>query len=291
MQTTPLVDRLTSQIVEHISSANLPKGARLTERQLADQFRVSRSPVRSALLALSKSGILEAGVRGGFVVRRVGKGAGHSSSLRKMTSDEAFYFKIAEDRLSGLLPEKVTENELVRRYQMTRSGLATILRRISAEGWIERLPGHGWIFLPTLTSMEAYADSYRFRIVIEPAAILQPNFRLNRPALMICRTQQQELVDGEIKRVSNAELFDLNSKVHEAIIECSGNAFFIESLKRIDRLRRLIEYRQSLDRPRAVVRCREHVQILDLLLANKRKDAASMMRKHLSSVSLMKIAE
>jgi DNA-binding GntR family transcriptional regulator len=139
--------------------------------------------------------------------------------------------------------------------------------------------------------MEAYADSYRFRIVIEPEAILQPHFLLNRPALERCRMQQQELVDGEIKRVSNAELFDLNSRVHEAIIECSRNGFFIESLRRIDRLRRLIEYRQSLDRPRAVIRCREHVQILDLLLANNRKAAAALMREHLSSVSLLKIAE
>lgn len=291
MQTTPLVERLASQIAEHISAVALPKGARLTERQLADQFRVSRSPVRSALLLLSKTGVLDAGSRGGFVVRRSGKGTSPASSPRRMTGEDAFYFKIAEDRLSGKLPEKVTENELLRRYPMARSELTKILRRISTEGWIERLPGHGWIFLPTLTSMEAYADSYRFRIVIEPAAILQPNFRLNRPALERCRMQQQELVAGEIKRVSNAELFDLNSKVHETIIECSGNRFFIESLRRIDRLRRLIEYRQSLDRPRAVIRCREHVQILDLLLANKIKAAAVLMREHLSSVSLLKIVE
>lgn len=57
------------------------------------------------------------------------------------------------------------------------------------EGWIERLPGHGREFLPVLTSVEAYEDSFRFWLLIEPSAILEPRFTLNRPALEHCREQ------------------------------------------------------------------------------------------------------
>ncbi len=51
------------------------------------------------------------------------------------------------------------------------SSSITLSSRIANEGWIERLPGHGWSFLPMLKSMQSYQDSYRFRLAIEPAAI------------------------------------------------------------------------------------------------------------------------
>ncbi|MGY4428447.1 DNA-binding GntR family transcriptional regulator [Bradyrhizobium sp. F1.13.1] len=140
-----------------------------------------------------------------------------------------------------------------------------------------------------LTSIEAYKDSYRFRLVIEPAAILEPGFVLDRASLEACRDQQQRLVDGEIWSVSSPALFDMNSKLHETIIDCSRNSFFIDSLKRVDRLRRLMEYRQSLDRRYAAVRCREHIALIDLLLEQRRQDASEFMRRHLSSVSVEKI--
>lgn len=131
---------------------------------------------------------------------------------------------------------------------LTPAQLTRILRRISNEGWIERLPGYGWEFQPMLTELRAYQDSYRLRLTIEPAAILEPTFTLDRAAIDQVRAQQQRLVDGDIWTIGNAELFDLNSGFHEAVMECSNNPFFIDALKRIDRLRRLIEYRRSLAR-------------------------------------------
>jgi DNA-binding GntR family transcriptional regulator len=202
--------------------------------------------------------------------------------------DEQVYLQIADDRLNSILPERITENEMLRRYSLTRARLARILRRISNEGWIERLPGHGWAFLPVLTSLEAYGDSYRFRLLIEPAAILEPRFTLNRTALERCREQQQWLVDGGIWQVSDANLFELNSGMHQAIIECCQNSFFIDALRRIDRVRRLVEYRQTLNRHSAIDRCREHIELLDLLLAEKRVEASEFMRRHLAELSTIK---
>ena len=290
MQPTPLIIQLAAQIIEHIRAENAAPGDRLVERKLAEHFRVSRSPVRKALQFLEQSGYVAVSERsGGYSVLHTG------SSLLAMPlpefpdDDEAAYLKIADDRLSGQLADRVTESKLARDYALTRGQLGRILRRIAGEGWVERLPGHGWEFLPVLNSMRAYEDSYRFRLIIEPAAILEPTFILNRAALTEARNQQQALVDGAIWDVSNAKLFDLNSHLHEVIIECSRNMFFIESLKRIDRLRRLMEYKQSLDRKYAIRRSREHVQLADLLLADKRTEASDFMRRHLSSVSVEKI--
>lgn len=283
MPPTELTTQLAAQIADHIRAGNAPEGTRLVERTLAETLRVSRSPIRGALRLLAEEGVVGATGRGGFVVAQ-GGGAVPARS-QPPTGDEEAYLAIAGDRLRDALPEKVTENALARRYNLTKGQLARVLRRGASEGWIERLPGHGWAFLPILTSMQAYEDSYRFRLVIEPAAILEPGFALNRPALEECRAQQQRLVDGEIWTVSNATLFEVNSRLHQAIIACSGNSFFVESLKRIDTLRRLMEYRQSLDRKHAVVRCKEHVQLVDMLLAGERQEASEFLRRHLSSVS------
>jgi DNA-binding GntR family transcriptional regulator len=76
--------------------------------------------------------------------------------------------------------------------------------------------------------------------------------------------------------------------MHEALMECSRNAFFIESLRRVDRLRRLIDYRQMLDREVARDRCREHVEILDLVLSGRNEEASVSLRRHLSDLRGLK---
>lgn len=76
--------------------------------------------------------------------------------------------------------------------------------------------------------------------------------------------------------------------MHEAIIECCQNSFFIDALKRLDRLRRLIDYRQMLDRKSARKRCQEHLELLDLILAGKNAEAARFMAQHLQDLSKLK---
>jgi DNA-binding GntR family transcriptional regulator len=175
----------------------------------------------------------------------------------------------------------VTESDLMRRYGLTKVQLATLLRRIVNEGWIERLPGHGWQFLPILTSGETYDQAYRFRILIESAALNEPRFRVDEAALRKCLAEQQALIDGAVEWASPAQLFDANTRLHETIASFSGNVFIVESLKRINRLRRLMEYRKAVDREAAARRCREHKTLIELLLSGQREAAADFIRLHL----------
>jgi DNA-binding GntR family transcriptional regulator len=280
---TALTQQLAAQIAEIITSEKMVSGTRLTERGLAERLRVSRSPIRSALRHLEAMLIVSSSGNRGYAVHDPGK----TDELPRAAGrdDEDAYLAIAKDRLEGRLPDRITENELLRIYGLTRTQLTGMLHRIAGEGWIERLPGHGWAFLPMLTSLQSYRDSYRFRLVIEPAAILEPNFVLNLAGLLECREQQRRLVEGDIETVSGARLFQLNSNLHETIIECSQNAFFVESLRRVDHLRRLIEYKVALDRKRAAHACREHIRLIDLLLQDKRQEASDFMGRHLSAVS------
>jgi DNA-binding GntR family transcriptional regulator len=288
--TTPLVHRVAADILARIRDHQLAPGTRLVERELAGQLRVSRSPVRGALRLLADDGVVAVGDAGGYVVGRPPE-ARTTPALSAPAGDEEVHLRIAGDRLDGLLPDRVTEAALARRYDLAPAQLTRLLQRISAEGWIDRLPGYGWAFSPMLDSLAGYEDSYRFRLVIEPAAILEPTFQLDRPALERVRRQQQDLVDGGIWTIGNAELFDLNRSFHEAVIACARNAFFTDALSRVDALRRLIEYRRSLRRERAVLRCQEHVALADLLLAGDTEAAARSMRDHLATVREEKLRD
>jgi DNA-binding GntR family transcriptional regulator len=279
---------LALQIARHVHSEGLAKGEPLTERALAERFLVSRSPVRVALRELDGVGVLRVAERGGYCVADPLRAAALSEGGSATDEDEDVYLSIARDRLAGAIPDRISENELLRRTGITRSRLQALLRRMSEEGWVERLPGNGWRFLPVLTSMQTYRQSYSFRQAIEPAAIRDPGFRANRAELERQREVQQALVAGDILTISPVRLFEVNSALHEAICDCSGNAFFIESLHRVNRLRRLIEYRVVVDRDLARLRCAEHVEILDLILADKCEDAADLMHRHLAALGPVK---
>jgi len=279
-----LSSQLALDILQRIKLQSLAVGTRLSERSLAEALRVSRSPIRAALQRMEQDALVDRHPEGGFMV---GAGALETPPILETAGSplEHVYLRIARDRLDDKLPERISENELMRRYEVTRSQLADILRRISQEGWIERLPGHGWAFTEAMTSSEAYAQGYRFRILVEPAGILEPTFQLDEAALLQCRTEQDALVRGEVEHVSPAQIFDANTRLHETIALASGNSYMVDALRRLNRIRRLMEYRKAVDRAQALRRCKEHMVLIELLLADKREEASRYMRYHLQAAA------
>jgi DNA-binding GntR family transcriptional regulator len=279
MTKTALAERLAGRISEHIRLARLAPGTHLPERMLAELLSVSRSPVRRALQVLEQRRVVERERRNGYVV--AARAVSAKARRDPPAEDEELYLRIADDHLRGRIPRKISENALMRQYDLRRGEVVRVLRRAAAEGWAERLPGHGWTFLPVLTTPEAYEQSYRFRILIEPAGIMEPGFKADRDALLRTREDQEALVNGEGLRLSAAGLFAAGSRFHELLIGFSGNRFLIDALQRINCVRRLIEYRKIVDRARWLARCREHIVLIDLLLDGDRAAAAAFLRRHL----------
>jgi DNA-binding GntR family transcriptional regulator len=274
-----LSKQLIAEIVVYIQSQGLLPGARLPERTLADSLRVSRSPVRSALEQMAKDDLVARRPEGGYVVASAGETQLGSSAP---SAADHVYLAIAQDRLEGRLPLRFTENELIRRYGLTRSQVGDVLRRMVHEGWAERLPGYGWTFIEGMTSPEAYRQSYRFRLLLEPSGMLEATFEADVQTLLRCQKEQALLCEGKVYTASPAELFDANTRLHECLALSSGNAFIFDALKRLNRVRRLMEYRKSVDRDQAFRRCQEHLALIELILGGRHQEAAVVMRRHLS---------
>jgi DNA-binding GntR family transcriptional regulator len=157
------------------------------------------------------------------------------------------------------------------------------------EGWLERLPGHGWAFQPMLDSVKAYEEGYRFRGIVEPAALRQPGYRLAPEAIARCRALQRDLLDHN-ERYTDAQVFDIGCEFHETVVGGSGNPFLLDAIRRVNQLRRLLEYRAKRNRDKITQQFREHIALLDLIAAGKLEKAAQLMEKHLDVARKTKAA-
>ncbi len=277
-----LTNDLAAAIVSHIRAEGLASGHHLPLQDLADRFAVSRPPVALALQALAEQGVVRHEVnRGYFVADQASAGAGEAETLTPL---RRIYFQIAEDRLNGVLPDQVSQTQLRQTYNLTNSEFQELFGRIAREGWAERRPGYGWSFPPILTTPQAMEHTYRVRLMLEPAGLLEPGFFLSPERAERCRQREQALLDGEIETLSADALYERGVQFHETLAEASGNPFLIDALRRLNAIRRLLAYRAMLDRQRYYRQVREHLEMLDLLTQNRNAEAAKAMRAHLQNV-------
>ena len=273
-------NRLASELLAHFNSQALPAGTHLTEQELADRFRVSRTPIRRALEVLASMGVVEKERDRGFFLRTSGPNV-VATPAADATADDELYYRIAEDRLAGALPGSFTEAELMRRYGASRVRVGALLRRMAHEGWVERLPARGWSFLPILESPRAYDRMFRFRNLVELAAIAEPDYRLPKDVIERCRAEQRAMLNGGLLRYSSTETFEIGARFHEAIVSGANDPFLLDAMQRVNRLRRLLDYRTHQDRTRLVQSCKDHLALLALIESGDMAKAAAFLRKHL----------
>jgi DNA-binding GntR family transcriptional regulator len=68
-----LKDHVYNYIVEQINNGNLIAGSKVNENAISESLKVSRTPVREALIQLSSEEILENVPRKGFVIKKLSK--------------------------------------------------------------------------------------------------------------------------------------------------------------------------------------------------------------------------
>lgn len=276
---------IASQIVELIQTEGLETGSHLPAQMLADRLRVSRSPVNEALALLHEKGIVRRERNRGFFVAQAVTGslADIVGQLGLPESDvvTSTYFRIADDRLKGLLPDDFTELLIKNRYELTNAQLNAVLGRIAREGWAERKPGYGWQFSSMLTTPDSLLQSYRLRIALEPAALLEPGYRLDPKIIERCRAAEHHLLAGGIETDTADQIHDRGVRFHESLVEASGNSFFIDTIRRVNRVRRLLSYRSTQNRARYVEHCKQHLHILALLEQERNDEASEALREHL----------
>jgi DNA-binding GntR family transcriptional regulator len=273
--------RLAGRILIHARERGYGPGAWLSENALAQTFGVSRTPVRGALAVLSKRGLLNVVPRRGYVLKRAVRDQDLEPYADFASEDDKLVQRMAADRFSGTLPDNVSETDLMRRYGVARGALARVLNGLVQDNVIERRSGHGWRFLPALDASQVHEDSYRFRLLIEPACVLEPTFRLDKARAQRLRQTHVGLLSDGLENLNSIKFFELNAEFHEFVAGCSGNRFLAQAVINQNRLRRFFSYIAVFAPERMRVSCSEHVAILDRLMAGEREHAATLLWRHL----------
>jgi DNA-binding GntR family transcriptional regulator len=259
----------------------LARGAHLPESALSRELRVSRTPVRGALRLLAEQGVLEFRPgRGFFLKRRLSASDGSAEDLAT-TDTDALSVAIVRDRMSSKLGGECSEADLMRRYDVRRAMLTRALRELADAGIVERKSGHGWSFLPVLSSTAGAIDSYRFRMIVEPAGLLEPNFKLPEGWSHSIRSRHRYFIERPWSTFSSAAFFEMNAEFHEVLAKASGNSFVHMAVVQQNKLRRFLNYDWVYGRERAEISVREHLEILDAIEAGDHHWAASMLRRHI----------
>ena len=184
---------LAERILAWLRRQDLKPGDHVPERLATEAFHVSRTPVRAALALLAERGLLERRDQRGYFIAPGLDTAGQPAAVE--TPETTLHDAILRDRFSKRLDAEVTAAHLARRYRSPRALVLRVLGRLQKDGVVERALGQRWVFLPALDSLRSQEDSHRFRLILEPAAFLQPGFALDPR-----RTRDLKAALGELAR-------------------------------------------------------------------------------------------
>lgn len=279
---TSLQRELVARISGVIRQDGLEIGDRLNESRLAARLNVSRTPVRAALGHLAELGYVTREPNRGVTLRDTPPVAPAEPGG---AGDDDLLVAIARERSLGGLTEQVSETELMRRFGVGRQAVQRTLQRLLDLGSVERRPGYGWSFVNSFRDAEERQESYRFRAVIETAAILEPGFALAPGWAADMRERHERTLTVPWGEDSSVAFYEMNAAFHLGIAAASGNRYFRSATERQNQLRRLSNYHWPRGFGRVETSCREHLGILARLEQADVEMAALLMRRHLDNTA------
>jgi DNA-binding GntR family transcriptional regulator len=117
---TPLGEQVYLQILQRIQLGSIPPGSKIRDLAIAADLGVSRTPVREALLRLSREGLLSADAGRGFRLSPL-----DPAELREIGSILAFLEPLALDQSPEPAPQRADRlADIARRLEQTRGDIA-----------------------------------------------------------------------------------------------------------------------------------------------------------------------
>lgn len=201
-----------------------------------------------------------------------------SEGKRPLNKEDAFLV-IVDDILSNrLLPgQPLVERVLAQRFQLSRTPIREILRRLERDRLVDVYPNQG-VFVRR-QSPKDIQDLFQLRIALEPiAASLSAT---NRPDDELRDIEQKfELHCGPETGDAKA-LIALGESLHDAVVRWTGNALLVEMYellrKQTKLVRGMMQKRKDLERESF----KEHMAILVALKERDSAAAERRMREHL----------
>jgi DNA-binding GntR family transcriptional regulator len=275
-------EEISEGVIRIMREDALQPGDRIVESKLAERLRVSRTPVRMVLDQMADKGYIRRVRNRGVELVRLPDNA---SERQARDAEDDLLVRISHDRNAGNLGDEINETEIMRLYDLSRSEANRILERLANYSVIERKLGYGWRFLEGIKDSQARAESYAFRLVVEPQMLLQPHFELSPQWVAEMRERHASFSEGRWQTSESVRLFEMNAAFHEGLAAASNNRYFLDTVRRQNHLRRLLNYDWAYGFERVLTVCREHMEILDRLEENDNEIASLLLYRHIENTS------
>lgn len=270
---------LAQQIVGLALDRGMKAGDHMPEQAIAEACGVSRTPIRSAFKILETKNILLWKEEEGYFLAKGAQDGLNDATVASGDLEQGLFNRILADRAARRISDVQSVSALARRYSASRIEVLNALKILSRDGIVSQLPGSAWAFQPLLDTPRAIAESFAFRLTLEPLAILTPGFALDPARASAMRAQMrafQGLLDG---RLVGFQRLDID--FHVMIAESSANRFVQGALMAHHRLRRMSQKEAAPPPFRQRQAMDEHLDILDSLERNQLELAADQMVLHL----------
>lgn len=271
---------LARRILEHTHETGLVAGDPVAEQALARTFQVSRTLIRGALKVLLEENLLSHEAGKGYRLLAAPDGQAFNTALPQ-AEEEELATSVLRDRMAGRLGDSISISELMRRYDIGRPAAQKALLQLSESQAIERGPGQSWLFRPSLNSLAALEESLKFRLILEPEALLSPHFNADPQRLALLRSAMQTLLSRPVEDFDIQQFRELDISFHELIGQSCGNRFIGDALLQHQSLRRLPNLLPTVSVHRLQEALREHLQIIAHIERGQLEIAADLMRLHL----------
>lgn len=271
---------LITKYIKRDLSARLKAGqslpAPLTIGALAEHYKVSYTPVRTAMAELIDEGLIKKGPNRRLVAISLGNGATRKHEPPKLPERPRDPFAIISGDLVRLClqgqPVYLREEATAEKYGISRSAIRNILHRLAGEGVLDHVPRRGWRLRPFRSDdLQAYVE---VREVLELKA-------LDLASSKLVDTDLQRMLDANRFPASADDLPHIDEGLHDYIIAAADNHYIREFFERQGRYYRLLFEWEDHDRETAIETVRQHREILTALLARNWPAARKALSHHI----------
>lgn len=278
-------------LAARIADGSIAPGTVLLESRLAEEFGISRAPVRQALFRLAAEGLVARTDAHGYRVvanpphrRESGASAGPAGPVRLAPAAtwQRIYDEIEAEIVArtSFATWRVVESDMARHYGVSRTVARDVIARLHQRGVVRKDERSRW-YARGLTP-DYVAELYEMRRVLEPAALLSAAESVP-PTLISEMRRHLEDVLAHPERIDGRVLDELEAELHGELLGHCGNRTLMEALRHYQSLliahRFLYAWAPRLFPVEPFLP--EHLEIVDRLADSRPMEAAAALERHL----------
>lgn len=247
----------------------------LTFDSLAEHYKVSYTPIRTAVAGLIEQGLIEKGDNRRLrIVEATQRRSNRYRAATPVAPVDHFQVIVADlvrISMSGESP-LLREEFTAEKYGISRSSIRIIFHRLAAEGIIDHIPRRGWRL--RAFKREDFVAFLEVREALELKAL-----ELARPRM--AAAELQALLDANPFPESADEPLLWNDSLHDYLIAASNNAYIRDFFERQGRFHRQFCHLEYRDRAVGLESIRQHREIVTAMLRKNWTSARKLLSHHI----------